>query len=127
MTAVKLVGVVGTTMSAGAIFLLQAAGTAPEITGAVLLSAGVLAVQLYLIRRVNAIPSEQSKYRHDQTNQIAERIAEQYLQLDNTITRLEARVMGAIEAGLNREGTERHRLEDRVREVERDMPRRGDR
>lgn len=123
MTVLKAVGVVSTAAAAGAFVLLQSADANPGITGAVLLSATSLALLLYLLRRVQAIPTEEGKKRHDAMGQVTVILAATDARLSADLQRMEARLMTALTASDAREATERHRVEDRVRELEKWEPR----
>lgn len=127
MTLLKVVGAAATTMTAGAVLLLQTAGGSPEITGAVLLSATTLALLLYLVRRVQMIPREEGVLRHEANDRVHAALTAQSERFDTELQRMEARLLGAITAGFTREAEERHTFEARLRECELAQARRGDR
>jgi len=122
MTPLKVIGALSTSMMAGSVLLLQAAGATPEITGAVLLSASVLALQIYLLRRVQSIPAEEGVKRHDAIDRIGETIAAMQLRDIAEKERIEDRIMRLIREGLDREATERRTFDERLRQLEREMP-----
>lgn len=126
---------------AAAFTTLQAtAGTTAAVQTVTALVGGATigGILLHLVRRVNAIPAEEALKRHDAVNRVTAVMAENYDRLDEArkadsarlsveLDRMEARLMGAINANSDREAGERHRLEDRVRDVERELPPRGPR
>lgn len=123
MTTLKVVGSLSTALAAGAFLLLQTAGARPEITGAVLLSATVLALQLYLIRRVQTIPAEEATRRHDVVNRLTILVTASQQHTDEELQRMEARLAASVRDASASAASERHRLEDRILELERWRPR----
>ena len=117
-------GAAGTSTS---LVLVQALADRPELTASVILSTLVLALLLYVLKRVNAIPAEEGLKRHDVVNRMTETIAGGHDALQAETHRMEARLLGAIEGGLDREATERRTFDQRLLELERELPRRGDR
>jgi len=127
MTIIKAVAGISTTTTAGAALLLQSAGGSPEVTGAVLLSATTLALLLYLVRRVQMIPKEESVLRHEANDRMHESLTAQGERFDTELQRMETRLLGAIQEGFRREAEERRTFEQRLRECELAQARRGDR
>ena len=107
--------------------LVQAFADRPEITASVILSTLVLALLVYVLKRVNAIPAEEGVKRHDAMDAANTAMVANVDRLQEEMHRMEARLLGAIESGLEREGTERRTFDHRLRELERELPRRGDR
>lgn len=104
-------------------------------------------ILLYLVRRVNSLPAEEAEKRHAATDRVNEVILRNYDQLEAEQQRADARHLGAVEAmetrlltalkdaerrlkdgmdqGFAREMTERHTFDQRLRDCERELPRRG--
>lgn len=92
-------------------------------------------ILLHLVRRSNAIPAEEALKRHEAVDRAHAALTAQGERLDGEMARVEARlmgelqrvearVMGAIDGGFTREAEERRTFDQRLRDCERELPRR---
>lgn len=123
MTGLQVAAAIGVPAAALSLILQAAAAPNVELAVGVILSTAVLGTQAYLIKRVGSIPKEESALRHEAANKFTAALGETYDMLDVALQRAEARIMGRVDELARVAADERHRLDDRIRELERYLPR----
>jgi len=123
VTGLQVAAAIGVPAAALSLILQAAAAPNVELAVGVILSTAVLGTQAYLIKRVGSIPKEESALRHEAANKFTAALGETYDMLDVALQRAEARIMGRVDELARVAADERHRLDDRIRELERYLPR----